>query len=117
MWCGTRAKHPWRGEAGVTLGGRTWQDLAVARPRIGRHWVGERADRWGPRISEGEREGTEDGRRESNRKAYSGEYTKGWADWADEGRRPVEEAGRHGERGERERSAASWAKRLNGRLG
>jgi hypothetical protein len=30
----------------------------------------------------GEREGTEDRRHEPKRKAYSREYSKGWADWA-----------------------------------
>jgi hypothetical protein len=47
------AKHPWRGEAGATLGGQTRWDLAVVRPGIGRRGVGERADKRGPHISEG----------------------------------------------------------------
>jgi hypothetical protein len=59
----------------------------------------------------GEREGAEDRRRESKRKAYSGEYAKGWANWAGEGRQPVEEVGPHGERGGRERPVAGWAKK------
>jgi hypothetical protein len=57
------AKHPWRGEAGATLGGRTWRDLVAMQPGIGRCGVGERADRQGPRVSE-RRETTHRGRKE-----------------------------------------------------
>jgi hypothetical protein len=57
------AKHPWRGEAGATLGGRTWRDLVAVRLRIGRPGVGERDDRQGPRVSEG-RERRHRGRKE-----------------------------------------------------
>jgi hypothetical protein len=92
--------------------------LAVAR--LGSAGVGwERGLAGGAHTSvRGEREGTEDRRHESKRKAYSREYSKGWADWAGEGRRPVEEAGRRSEKGRRERG---WRpvgpKRLNGQLG
>jgi hypothetical protein len=65
-------------------------------------------ERWltsGARPSvRGEREGAEDGRHESKRKAYSGEYTKGWAS---KGRWPTEEVGRRGERGGG-REAGGW---------
>jgi hypothetical protein len=46
---------------------------------VGQDRVGERANRWGPCISEGggEREDVEDRRRESNKKTYSAEYAKG----------------------------------------
>jgi hypothetical protein len=61
-----------------------------------------------------EGEGAEEGRHESKRKEYSGEYAKGWADWAGQGRRLEEEAGRHGERGrgKRDMPAGGWAKKV-----
>jgi hypothetical protein len=61
----------------------------VAQPgSVGVRW--ERELSGGAHASvRGEKEGAEDGSHESKRKAYSGEYAKGWADWAGEGRRPV----------------------------
>jgi hypothetical protein len=44
---------------------------------VGRRGVDERADKQRPRVSEGEREGAEDGRRESKKKTSSAKYAKG----------------------------------------
>jgi hypothetical protein len=44
---------------------------------VGRHGVEERADKRGPCISEGERESTENGRRESKKKTSFAKYVKG----------------------------------------
>jgi hypothetical protein len=102
------AKHQWRGEARATLGGRTWWDwrrrgLGLASMGWTRGLPG-----WARTSVSGEREGTEDGRCESKRKVYSGEYAKGWADCAGEGRWPVKEVGQHDEKG--------WEREANGRL-
>jgi hypothetical protein len=87
---------------------RIWWHRIPRSANVGR----ERGLTGGAHMSVGgEREGAEDRRRESKRKAYSGEYAKGWANWAGEGRQPVEEVGPHGERGGRERPVAGWAKK------
>jgi hypothetical protein len=58
-------------------GGQTQRDLAATQPWSA-HTGWERELIGGACVSvRGEREGAEDGRRESNRKAYSGEYAKG----------------------------------------
>jgi hypothetical protein len=58
-------------------GGRTRWDLAAGRPRsVGTGW--EREITCGAHASvRGEREDTDDGRRESKKKTYSMEYAKG----------------------------------------
>jgi hypothetical protein len=44
---------------------------------VGRRGVEERANKWGPCVCEGEREGAENGRRESKKKTSSAKYAKG----------------------------------------
>jgi hypothetical protein len=69
-------RQPLKARSWVARGGRTWRDSVAAQPGLaGAGW--ERELIGGAHASaRGEREGAEDERRESKKKAYSVKYTK-----------------------------------------
>jgi hypothetical protein len=70
-------RWPLVAQSWATQGGRTWQDSAVVHPRsAGVGWERELIGR-AHASTRGEREDTEDGRRESKKKMYSAESAKG----------------------------------------
>jgi hypothetical protein len=70
-------RQPLEARSWMTRGGRMWRDSVVTQPGLaGMGWERELTD--GAHASmRGEREGAEDGRRESKKKTYSTKYAKG----------------------------------------
>jgi hypothetical protein len=70
-------RHPRRGAGGAGSGG-----VVETRPGSRRRGGEEEADKRRPRVSEGrEREGADDGRRESKKKTYFCKYANACAGW------------------------------------